>query len=47
MKGKAAYGCGNYKLGCDFKVTFDDVRTKLKDQKPSKELVYAILTASV
>ena len=43
MKGKTAYGCGDYKLGCDFKVTFDDVRAKLKDQKPSKELVYKIL----
>ena len=43
LKGKTAYGCGNYKLGCDFKVTFDDVRAKLQDQKPSKELVYAIL----
>ena len=47
MKGKTAYGCGDYKLGCDFKVSFDEVRAKLKDQKPSKELVYAILTASV
>ncbi|MEO7977711.1 DNA topoisomerase 3 [Flavobacterium sp.] len=43
LKGKTAYGCGNYKLGCDFKVTFDEVRAKLKDQKPTKELVYAIL----
>ena len=43
LKGKTAYGCGDYKLGCDFKVTFDDVRAKLKDQKPTKELVYAIL----
>ena len=43
LKGKTAYGCGDYKLGCDFKVTFDNVRAKLKDQKPTKELVYAIL----
>ena len=47
LKGNTAYGCSDYKLGCDFKVTFDDVRAKLKDQKPSKELVYAILTESV
>jgi DNA topoisomerase-3 len=47
MKGKTAYGCGDYKLGCDFKVTFDDVRAKLKDQKPTKELVYSILSESV
>jgi DNA topoisomerase-3 len=43
LKGNTAYGCTDYKLGCDFKVTFDDVRAKLKDQKPSKELVYKIL----
>ncbi|MDA6070016.1 DNA topoisomerase 3 [Flavobacterium sp. AC] len=47
MKGKTAYGCGDYKLGCDFKVTFDDVRAKLKNQKPTKELVYAILSESI
>ena len=46
LKGKTAYGCGDYKLGCDFKVTFDDVRSKLKDQKPTKELVYTILNES-
>ncbi len=43
LKGNTAYGCSDYKLGCDFKVTFDEVRAKLKDQKPTKELVYAIL----
>ena len=43
LKGNTAYGCTKYKTGCDFKVPFEVVRTKLKDQKPSKELVYAIL----
>jgi DNA topoisomerase-3 len=47
LKGNTAYGCTDYKLGCDFKVSFDLVRTKLKDQKPTKELVYAILKESV
>ncbi|MBF4463625.1 type IA DNA topoisomerase [Flavobacterium sp. LC2016-12] len=46
LKGNTAYGCSDHKLGCDFKVTFDEVRAKLKDQKPSKELVYIILTES-
>lgn len=46
LKGKTAYGCSQYKLGCDFKVTFDVVRAKLKDQKPTKELVYSILKDS-
>jgi DNA topoisomerase-3 len=42
IKGNTAYGCSHYKTGCDFKVTFDIVREKLK-QKPTKELVYSIL----
>ena len=47
LKGKTAYGCAEYKSGCDFKVTFDDVRAKLGDQKPTKELVYSILNESI
>jgi DNA topoisomerase-3 len=47
LKGKTAYGCGDYKLGCDFKVTFEMVREKLKDQKPTKELVHSILNESI
>ncbi|TRX32389.1 DNA topoisomerase III [Flavobacterium sp. ZT3R18] len=47
LKGKTAYGCSDYKSGCDFKVTFDVVREKLKDQKPTKELVHSILKDSI
>lgn len=43
LKGNTAYGCSNYKSGCDFKVPFEVVRTKLKDWKPTKELVHNIL----
>ena len=46
IKGNTAYGCSHYKTGCDFKVTFDIVREKLKTQKPTKELVYKILKAN-
>lgn len=46
LKGNSAYGCSNYKSGCDFKVTFDVVRAKLQNQKPTKELVYTILKES-
>jgi len=46
MKGNIAYGCSNYKSGCDFKVPFDLVRAKLKDKKPTKEMVHAILKES-
>jgi DNA topoisomerase-3 len=47
LKGKTAYGCSQHKSGCDFKVTFDVVRANLKDQKPTKELVYTILKQSI
>lgn len=43
LKGNTAYGCSNYKSGCDFKVSFDVVKTKINGQKPTKELVYSIL----
>jgi DNA topoisomerase-3 len=44
LKGNTAYGCSHYKSGCDFKVSFDLVRSQLENQKPTKELVYKILT---
>jgi DNA topoisomerase-3 len=47
IKGNTAYGCSDYKLGCVFKVPFDVVRAKLKDQKPTKELVHSILKESI
>ncbi len=47
LKGKTAYGCSAYKSGCDFKVPFEVVRAKLKDQKTTKELVYKILRGNI
>ena len=47
LKGNTAYGCSDYKSGCDFKVPFEVVRANLKDQKPTKELVYSILKESI
>ena len=43
LKGKTAYGCSNYKNGCDFIFSFDDIRKKAKGKTLTKELVYAIL----
>ncbi|WP_432670652.1 DNA topoisomerase 3 [Flavobacterium sp. SM2513] len=43
LKGKNAYGCSAYKTGCTFKVSFEEVRKLLGNQKVSKELVYSIL----
>ncbi|MCX7549575.1 DNA topoisomerase 3 [Xanthomarina sp. F2636L] len=43
VKGKTAYGCSAYKDGCDFRFSFEDLRSKIKNKKPTKELVYSIL----
>ena len=43
LKGKSAYGCSEYKNGCDFIYSFDDIRKKAAGQILSKELVYTIL----
>lgn len=47
IKGKTAYGCSNYKTGCDFRMSFETVREKINGQKATKELVYSILNGSV
>lgn len=44
VKGKTAYGCSDYKSGCDFRFSFDKLRKKLGTKKPTKELVYNILS---
>ncbi|MFI1772341.1 DNA topoisomerase 3 [Thalassobellus citreus] len=47
IKGKTAYGCTEYKSGCDFKMTFEAVRAKINGQTPTKELVHDILSGKV
>lgn len=44
IKGKSAYGCSAYKSGCDFRYSFDDVKSKAADRTLTKELVTSILT---
>jgi len=46
VKGKTAYGCSNYKSGCDFRMSFDVIRDKMKGLKATKELVYNILNGT-
>jgi len=43
IKGKTAFGCSNYKNGCDFVFTFDDVRKKANGKELTKELIRQIL----
>lgn len=39
LKGKAAYGCSNWKTGCDFKITFEDLKTKYKSEHLSTSIL--------
>ncbi|KJF43789.1 type IA DNA topoisomerase [Draconibacterium sediminis] len=43
LKGKTAYGCSNWKEGCDFKFSFDAIREKAAGRKLTKELVLEII----
>ncbi len=43
LKGKTAFGCSNYKNGCDFVFSFDKIRKIAKGKELTKELVYTIL----
>ena len=47
VKGKTAYGCSNWKNGCDFTFSFDEIRKKAAGRKLTKELVLEILHESV
>ena len=43
LKGKTAYGCSDYKNGCDFRFSFEDIRKKAAGKPLSATLVYAII----
>ncbi|WKD86698.1 DNA topoisomerase 3 [Polaribacter huanghezhanensis] len=44
LKGKTAYGCSEYKTGCDFVFTFENIK-KIANGKPlTKELVLEIIS---
>lgn len=43
IKGKTAYGCSEYKNGCDFLFSFDDIRKKAVGKPLTKELVMEVL----
>lgn len=47
LKGKTAYGCSNYKSGCDFRYDFNVIRKKANGQKLTKTLVYEILNGKL
>jgi DNA topoisomerase III len=43
IKGKTAYGCSEWKSGCDFRFSFEDIKTKANGRKLTKELVLKIM----
>jgi len=44
IKGKEAYGCSNYKNGCDFRFSYNIIREKANGKQLTKDLVYSILS---
>ncbi|WP_299134025.1 type IA DNA topoisomerase [uncultured Tenacibaculum sp.] len=44
LKGKTAYGCSEYKNGCDFVFTFENIKKEANGQKLTKELVFNIIS---
>lgn len=46
VKGKTAYGCSNWKTGCTFKMTFEEIRTKANGRALTKEFVLRLLGES-
>ncbi len=44
IKGKTAYGCNRWKEGCDFRFSFEDIKTKANGKPLTKELVLEIIS---
>ncbi|MDO6801565.1 DNA topoisomerase 3 [Wenyingzhuangia sp. 1_MG-2023] len=45
LKGSAAYGCSEYKSGCNFKMEFAYIKEKAKGKELTKDLVWKILNS--
>jgi len=46
LKGSKAYGCSDYKKGCDFVFPFEKLRSLAQDKTLTKELVFSIISNS-
>ena len=44
LKGKSAYGCSDYKKGCNFVFTFENIKRIANGRTLSKELVLDIIS---
>ena len=47
LRGKTAYGCSDYKEGCDFRYAFDTLREKAQNKPLTVELVTSLFKESV
>uniref|UniRef100_UPI003563BE43 DNA topoisomerase n=1 Tax=Lutibacter sp. TaxID=1925666 RepID=UPI003563BE43 len=47
IKGNTAYGCSEYKNGCNFRFNFEDIRKKANGKTLTKELVFNILNGKI
>ncbi len=45
IKGNSAYGCSEWKAGCDFRFSFDDIKSKAAGKKLTREVVLEIISA--
>ena len=45
LKGKTAYGCSEYKTGCDFVFTFDNIKKIANGNPLTKDLVVKIISS--
>jgi len=43
VKGNAAFGCTDHKAGCDFRISFAEIKEKAAGRAMSKELVWGII----
>ncbi len=46
LKGSKAYGCSDFKKGCDFVFPFDKLRSLAQDKTLTKDLVFSIISNS-
>ncbi len=46
VKGKTAFGCNAYQEGCDFKLTFEQIREQAAGKALSKKLVRELIVKS-
>ncbi|MCK0145734.1 DNA topoisomerase 3 [Arenibacter sp. F26102] len=46
LKGKTSYGCSNHSKGCDYRFTFEEVKTKAAGRPLTKALVLNILNGN-